>query len=203
MAIARITVLISGRGSNLGALLATHAGGTLVGAITHVISNRPTAPGLALARDAGVATSVVDHTAFASREEFDRALAAEIDRTEPDLVVLAGFMRVLGAPFVRRYSGRMINIHPSLLPAYAGLHTHRRALADHAREHGCTVHFVTPDVDGGPIILQGRVGVEPGDDEERLAARVLSVEHKVLAQAVNLFCEGRLSIVDGRVQHAA
>lgn len=202
MAIERITVLISGRGSNLGALLAAQAGGTLAGAITHVISNRPAAPGLALARAAGVATSVVDHTAFASREAFERALAMEIDRSEPGLIVLAGFMRVLGAPFVSRYSGRMINIHPSLLPAYAGLHTHRRVLADGAREHGCTVHFVTADVDGGPIILQGRVDVGAGDDEAGLAARVLAVEHRVLAEAVNLFCEGRLAIAGGRVERA-
>ncbi|MEP7063920.1 MAG: phosphoribosylglycinamide formyltransferase [Betaproteobacteria bacterium] len=198
-AIARITVVISGRGSNLGALLDAQRRGKLAGAVTHVISNRPDARGLALARDAGVASGVVDHTAFAGRDAFDRALAEEIDRGEPRLVVLAGFMRVLGVEFVNRYRGRMINIHPSLLPAYAGLHTHRRALADRVREHGCSVHFVTPDVDGGPVILQGKVDVLADDDEGRLAARVLDVEHRILPQAVDLFCQGRLAIVAGRV----
>jgi phosphoribosylglycinamide formyltransferase 1 len=164
-----------------------------------VISNRPDAGGLALAREAGVATGVVDHKVFAGRDAFDRALAAEIDRGEPRLVVLAGFMRVLGAEFVNRYRGRMINVHPSLLPAYAGLHTHRRALADRVREHGCSVHFVTPDVDGGPVILQGKVDVRVDDDEARLAARVLDVEHRILPRAVDLFCRGRLAIVAGRV----
>ncbi|MEO8848006.1 MAG: phosphoribosylglycinamide formyltransferase [Casimicrobiaceae bacterium] len=202
-AIARITVVISGRGSNLGALLDCESRGELAGAITHVISNRPDAGGLALAREHGVATSVVDHKAFASRETFDKALAAEIDRGEPDLVVLAGFMRVLGADFVRHYTGRMINIHPSLLPAYAGLHTHRRALADRVARHGCSVHFVTPDVDGGPLILQGAVDVHASDDETTLAARVLAVEHRILPQAVNLVCDERLRIVDGRVETLA
>ena len=200
MAIPRISVLISGRGSNLGALLAAQRAGELAGAITHVISNRADAEGLALARDQGVATSIVDHAAFASRDAFDRALQAEVDRGEPDLVVLAGFMRVLGADFVRHYTGRMINIHPSLLPAYAGLHTHRRALADGARQHGCTVHFVTRDVDGGPLIVQETVAVLAGDDEARLAARVLAAEHRILPQAVNLFCRHRLRIVDRRVE---
>ena len=167
-----------------------------------MISNRADAGGLALAATRGVATAVVDHAAFATREAFDAALAAEIDRHAPDLVVLAGFMRVLGAPFVARYAGRMINIHPSLLPAYAGLHTHRRALADGVAEHGCTVHFVTPDVDGGPVILQARVPVVAGDDEARLADRVLAAEHRILPQAVNLFCERRLRIEGGRVQIA-
>ena len=202
-AIARISVVISGRGSNLQALLDAERRGELAGSVTHVVSNRPGAGGLALARERGVATSVVDHTAFASRDAFDSALAAEIDRGEPDLVVLAGFMRVLGAGFVLHYSGRMINIHPSLLPAYAGLHTHRRALADRVREHGCSVHFVTPDVDGGPLILQGRVEVRDDDDEAALAARVLAVEHRILPQAVNLYCEGRLRLSSGRVETLA
>jgi phosphoribosylglycinamide formyltransferase-1 len=200
MAIDRICVLISGRGSNLGALLDAQHRGELAGTITSVISNRADARGLELARGRGVATSIVDHRAFASRDAFDRALAAEIDRGEPDLVVLAGFLRVLGADFVRHYAGRMINIHPSLLPAYAGLHTHRRALADGASEHGCSVHFVTPEVDGGPVILQGKVDVLPDDDEAHLAARVLEVEHRILPQAVNLYCLRRLRLVDGRVQ---
>ncbi|HEV8500909.1 MAG TPA: phosphoribosylglycinamide formyltransferase [Casimicrobiaceae bacterium] len=200
MALARIVVLISGRGSNLEALLETEARGELAGTIIAVISNRASAHGLTLANERGVATAHVDHKAFASREAFDAALAAELDRHAPDLVVLAGFMRVLGAAFVQRYAGRMINIHPSLLPAYAGLHTHRRALADEVATHGCTVHFVTPDVDGGPVIVQGHVPVLADDDEARLAARVLEAEHRILPRAVNLFCEGRLRIADGRVQ---
>ncbi|HEY7903949.1 MAG TPA: phosphoribosylglycinamide formyltransferase [Casimicrobiaceae bacterium] len=200
MALARIVVLISGRGSNLGALLDAEARGALAGTIIAVISNRADAGGLALAAARGVATALVDHKAFDSRDGFDAALAAELDRHAPDLIVLAGFMRVLGAAFVQRYAGRMINIHPSLLPAYAGLGTHRRALADKAAMHGCTVHFVTPDVDGGPVILQGRVPVLADDDEARLAARVLEEEHRILPRAVNLFCEGRLRIDDGRVQ---
>jgi phosphoribosylglycinamide formyltransferase-1 len=202
MAIARIVVLISGRGSNFAALADAESQGALAGTIVAVISNRADARGLALAADRGVATGVVDHAAFATRDAFDAALAAEIDRHAPDLVVLAGFMRVLGAPFVSRYAGRMINIHPSLLPAYAGLHTHRRALADGVAEHGCTVHVVTPDVDGGPVILQARVPVVAGDDEARLADRVLAAEHRILPQAVNLFCERRLRIEGGRVQIA-
>jgi phosphoribosylglycinamide formyltransferase-1 len=202
VAIARIVVLISGRGSNLAALADAEARGELAGAIVAVISNRADARGLAFAADRGFATAVVDHAAFATRDAFDAALAIEIDRHAPDLVVLAGFMRVLGAPFVERYAGRMINVHPSLLPAYAGLHTHRRALADGVAEHGCTVHFVTPDVDGGPVIVQARVPVEAGDDEARLADRVLTQEHRILPQAVNLFCEGRLRVEGGRVQIA-
>jgi phosphoribosylglycinamide formyltransferase 1 len=192
MAIARIVVLISGRGSNMAALVDAEARGELAGAIVAVISNRPGAAGLASARARGIATAVVDHRVFATRDAFEDALAAEVDRHSPDLVVLAGFMRVLGSTFVERYSGRMINIHPSLLPAYPGLDTHRRALADRAREHGCTVHFVVPEVDGGPIILQGKVEVLPDDDAERLAARVLEVEHRILPQAVDLVVSGRL-----------
>jgi phosphoribosylglycinamide formyltransferase 1 len=203
VALARIVVVISGRGSNLEALLDAEARGELAGTIVAVISNRPGVRGLALAGARGVATALVDHKALATRDAFDAALAAEIDRQAPDLVVLAGFMRVLGAAFVQRYAGRMINIHPSLLPAYAGLDTHRRALADKAALHGCTVHFVTPDVDGGPVIVQGRVPVLEGDDEARLAARVLEEEHRILPRAVNLFCEGRLRIADGRVQIGA
>ncbi len=185
MAIPRITVLVSGRGSNMAALVDAERRGALAGSVTAVIANRPDAQALAIAARLGIATAVVDHKAFATREAFDAALAAGIDRGEPDLVVLAGFMRVLTAPFVERYRGRMINIHPSLLPRYPGLHTHRRALADGAREHGCTVHHVTPEVDVGEVVLQGRVDVLDGDDEEGLAARVLEVEHRVLPEAVN------------------
>lgn len=200
MSLARITVLVSGRGSNLGALLAAERAGAFPGSVTHVISNRPGAGGLDVAREHGVATSVVDHRAFPTREAFDAALVAEIDRTEPDLVVLAGFMRVLGREAVERYAGRLINIHPSLLPAYPGLHTHRRALADGAAMHGCTVHFVTPEVDVGPIIAQSALAVRRDDDEASLAARVLALEHRLLPAAVGWFCEGRLVIEGGRVR---
>ena len=196
MALARITVLISGRGSNLAALIDAASAGRIDGAITQVISNRPDAAGLAHAHRFGIATKVVDHRAFASRDAFDAALAETIDQGEPDLVVLAGFMRILGAPFVQRYAGRMLNIHPSLLPAYPGTNTHQRALADHASRHGCTVHFVTPDVDGGPIVAQADVPVLPGDDAATLAARVLAQEHRLLPAVVAAFCSGRI-VVEG------
>lgn len=200
MALSRITVLISGRGSNLGALIAHARAGHIAGAITQVISNRPDAAGLALGRDAGIATTALDHLGHGTREAFDAALAKAVDDSEPDLVVLAGFMRVLCADFVRHYAGRIINVHPSLLPLYRGLHTHRRALADGVRIHGCTVHYVTPDVDVGPIIAQGAVPVMPDDDESTLAARVLAVEHRLLPAAVAWHCAGRLVIEDGRVR---
>ena len=193
----RICVLISGRGSNLEALLAAMAAGTLGGAIVAVVSNRADARGLAVAAAHGVPAQVLDHRGFPSRDAFDAALADAVAAYAPDLVVLAGFMRVLGAAFVRRFDGRLINIHPSLLPAYPGLHTHRRALADGARIHGCTVHFVTPDVDVGPIAAQAAVPVLPGDDEDALAARVLAAEHALLPAVVRWYCEGRLA-VDGR-----
>lgn len=197
----RIAVLVSGRGSNLGALLAAQAQNALGGGrIVRVISNRPGAGGLAIAAGHGVATSVVDHKAFASREAFDAALAAALDEAAPDLVVLAGFMRVLGAAFIARYEGRMINIHPSLLPAYPGLHTHRRALEDGVRLHGCTVHFVTPDVDVGPIVAQAAIAVRHDDDEDSLAARVLVAEHALLPRVVGWYCSGRLAVTGNRVQ---
>jgi phosphoribosylglycinamide formyltransferase-1 len=188
----RITVLVSGRGSNLASLLEAQDRGTLAGDITHVISNRPLAPALAVARAHGIPATAIDHRLFAERSEFDAALAAAIDADAPDLIVMAGFMRVMSAPFVRRYAGRMINIHPSLLPTYPGLHTHRRALADGVREHGCTVHFVSTDVDAGAIIAQQAVAVEAGDDEHRLATRVLAAEHELLPLAVNRYCRGEL-----------
>ena len=200
MALSRITVLISGRGSNLAALTEVARRGEIDGAVTQVVSNRPDAAGLAFARDRGIATATVDHRAFASREAFDAALADAVDAGEPDIVVLAGFMRVLSADFVRGYAGRMINIHPSLLPLYPGLHTHHRALADGVRVHGCTVHYVSPDVDRGPIIAQGVVPVQDGDDEATLAARVLAVEHRLLPAAVGWHCAGRLVIEGGRVR---
>jgi phosphoribosylglycinamide formyltransferase-1 len=200
MALKRITVLLSGRGSNLAAILAAARDPTFPGAVAHVVSNRPGAPGPAIARSHGVATTVVDHAAFASREAFDAALGAVVDASEPDLVVLAGFMRVLTPGFVARYEGRMLNVHPSLLPAYPGLHTHRRALADGVRVHGCTVHFVTPSVDIGPIVAQAAVPVLDDDDEATLASRVLVEEHRLLPAAVGWFCAGRIALHAGRVR---
>jgi phosphoribosylglycinamide formyltransferase-1 len=199
VAIPRITVLASGRGSNLSALLAAERDGRLGGTIAAVISNRAAIPALDLAAAQGVPGLVVDHESYAAREDFDTALAAAIEATEPDLVVLAGFMRILGPELVARFEGRMLNIHPSLLPSYPGLHTHRRALADGVRLHGCTVHFVTAALDHGPIVAQGAVPVLPGDDESALAARVLAVEHRLLPAAVAAFCAGRLVIAGSRV----
>ena len=200
VSLARIAVLVSGRGSNLGALLAAERAGAFPGSVTQVVSNRPGAGGLAIADDHGIATAVVDHRSYPDRERFDDALAAAIGPGEPDLVVLAGFMRVLGRRFVDRYAGRLVNIHPSLLPSYPGLHTHRRALADGAKLHGCTVHFVTADVDVGPIIGQAALGVRDDDDEDSLAARVLALEHRLLPACVRWFCEGRLVVENGRVR---
>jgi phosphoribosylglycinamide formyltransferase 1 len=197
MAIPRITVLISGRGSNLAALLSAERRGELGGTVSAVISNRPDAAGLGVAGEYGVATACIDHRGFADRASFDAALADAIDASEPDVIVLAGFMRVLGPAFVQRFEGRMLNIHPALLPAYPGLDTHRRALADGVRVHGCTVHFVTDDVDHGPIVAQGAVAVRDDDDPASLAARVLEVEHRLLPMAVRACCEGRL-VIDGR-----
>ncbi len=196
----RITVLLSGRGTNLAALLAARDKGALGGEINRVIANVPDAPGLALARAHGVEAIALDHRDFPTRDAFDAELALVIDAAHPDVVVMAGFMRVLGEPFVRRYFGRLINVHPSLLPLYPGLHTHRRALADGARVHGCTVHFVTAEVDGGPIIAQAAVPVLDNDDEASLAARVLAQEHMLLPAAVRWFCEDRLVIVGRRVR---
>ena len=199
MSIRRITVLASGRGSNLAALLDAERNGQLGGTIATVISNRIEAPALAIAAARGVARIVVDDRVFADRGAFDAALASSIEASEPDLVVLAGFMRILGTALVALYDGRMLNIHPSLLPSYPGLDTHRRALADGVRIHGCTVHFVTTALDHGPIVAQGAIAVQANDDEVALAARVLAVEHRLLPAAVRAFCEGRLVIAGHRV----
>ena len=184
----------------MASLLRAVADGSLPVRVAAVISNRPGAPGLATAAAAGVATRVLDHQGFASREAYDTALAAEIDALAPDIVVLAGFMRILSAAFVQHYAGRLINIHPSLLPSFTGLHTHQRALAAGVRVHGCTVHFVTPELDAGPIIVQAAVPVLDGDDEDRLAARVLAQEHRIYPLAVRWLAEGRLRLCDGRVR---
>lgn len=199
MALMRITVLISGRGSNLAALIDASHAPDFKGAVTHVVSNRNEAAGLVLARQHAVATSVIDSARYPSREAFDAALFDAVEASAPDLVVLAGFMRILTEAFVLRYSGKLLNIHPSLLPAYPGLHTHRRALADGATTHGCSVHFVTPAVDGGPIVARAAVPVLPGDDEATLAARVLAQEHGLLPAAVSAFCAGGLALRNGRV----
>ena len=192
-----IVILISGRGSNMEAMLAAK----LPCRIAAVISNKADARGLETARAHGIPTAVVAHAEHASRELFDAALAAEIDRHRPDLVVLAGFMRILGEAFVRRYAGRLMNIHPSLLPAFPGLDTHRRALAAGCRVHGCTVHFVTPALDNGPVVIQAAVPVHADDSEAALAARVLAQEHIAYPQAVRWFVEGKLSLgADGRVR---
>ena len=195
----RLAIIISGRGSNMAAILDAVASASIAGRVVGVISNRPEAPGLATAAKHGVPTTVVDHRLFGDRAAFERALVASIDALAPDLVILAGFMRVLSVSFVARYAGRLINIHPSLLPAYPGLDTHRRALADGVKIHGCTVHFVTAEVDHGPIIAQGAVPVHRGDSEASLAARVLETEHRILVAAVRWFCEDRLVGGEGTV----
>lgn len=194
-----LVILVSGRGSNMEALL--HA--QLPGRIAAVISNRPDAVGLKTAAELGIPTAALDHKAFPDRTAFDTALKNEIERHAPDLVVLAGFMRVLGEEFVRHFEGRLINIHPSLLPSFPGLHTHRRALEAGVKLHGCTVHFVTPALDHGPIIIQAGVPVLAGDDETRLANRVLEQEHRIYPQAVRWFLQGRLAVTpEGSVRLA-
>ncbi|HVB49357.1 MAG TPA: phosphoribosylglycinamide formyltransferase [Burkholderiales bacterium] len=189
-----IVVLISGRGSNMQAILEA---GLPVAA---VISNRPDAGGLALAAQRGVATRVIAHRDYESREAFEAALAAEIDRHAPRLVALAGFMRVLSAEFVARYAGRLVNIHPSLLPAFQGLDTHERAFAGGVKLHGCTVHFVTTELDRGPIIIQAALMVRPQDSADTLAARVLALEHLVYPRAIRWFLDGSLVVENGVVR---
>ncbi len=191
-----IVILISGRGSNMEAIV--HA--QLPARIAAVISNRPDAAGLKFATQSGIPTAVVDDREFPARDAFDAALAKAIDGHAPDLVALAGFMRVLTQGFVKRYEGRLINIHPSLLPAFSGLHTHRRAIEEGVKMHGCTVHFVTPEVDRGPVIIRAEVAVRPGDTEESLAARVLSQEHRIYPIAVRWFLEDRLVVENGTVR---
>ncbi len=199
----KIVILISGRGSNMEAMIAARDAGRLPVDIVAVISNRPAAAGLETAARAGIATHYVDHRGFAGRDAFDAALAECIDGFSHDLVVLAGFMRILTEGFVRHYEGRLMNIHPSLLPAFPGLHTHRRALEEGVRIHGCTVHFVTPTLDHGPVIVQAAVPVLDGDTEDSLAARILGQEHRIYPQAVRWFAEDRLRLENGRVRLAA
>ena len=198
----RIVILISGRGSNMEAIVQRCAEQQWPAAVAAVIANRPDAKGLDFARARGIATAVVDHRSHTTREAFDAALAQAVDAFEPDLLVLAGFMRILGAAFVQRYEGRLLNIHPSLLPAFPGLHTHRRALEAGCRVVGATVHFVTAELDHGPIVMQSAVPVLPGDDEAALAARVLATEHVIYPLSVRWFVQGKLRIEHGRVQQA-
>jgi phosphoribosylglycinamide formyltransferase-1 len=184
----RVVVLLSGRGSNFRAI--AEAG--LPVEIVAVISNRPQAAGLAWARERGLPAVALDHTEFAEREAFDTKLADEIERHQPDLVVLAGYMRILSPAFIARFEGRLLNIHPSLLPAFPGLKTHERALAEGVKIHGCTVHFVTAQLDHGPIVIQAAVPVRADDTPDTLAARVLAQEHRIYPLAVRWFAEGRL-----------
>ncbi|MDJ0654797.1 MAG: phosphoribosylglycinamide formyltransferase [Xanthomonadales bacterium] len=192
----RLVVVISGRGSNLDSLIRyQRQGGYQIAA---VISNRPQAAGLEIARQAGLDTAVLDHQSFENREQFDRELAALIDRRQPDLVVLAGFMRILGAEFVSRFEGRLINIHPSLLPQFPGIKTHERALQAGVQWHGASVHFVNAEVDGGPVIGQVRMRLRPDDDAASVADRLLPLEHRLLPRVVALMAEGRVSYAENK-----
>jgi phosphoribosylglycinamide formyltransferase-1 len=197
----RIVVLASGRGSNLQALLDTATAEGWAARVVAVISDRPGAGALAIAGAHGALALPVDRSAHASRAAFDAALAAAVDAQAPDLVVLAGFMHILDAGFVQRHAGRMLNVHPSLLPAFPGLHTHRRALAAGCKLAGATVHFVTPELDAGPIVIQAAVPVLADDTEATLAARVLAKEHVIYPRAVRWFVDGELRIEQGLVRH--
>jgi phosphoribosylglycinamide formyltransferase-1 len=194
-----IVILISGRGSNMQAILERAARGELAVDIRAVISNKADASGLDRARAAGIHTDVLDHQKFSAREQYDSALQNLIDRYQPALVVLAGYMRILTPAFVRHYQGRLINIHPSLLPAFRGLDTHQRALDAGVTEHGASVHFVTEELDGGPVIVQSRVPVRPDDTADSLATRVLQAEHALYPTAIDWFAAGRLRFHAGAV----
>ncbi|WP_434660880.1 phosphoribosylglycinamide formyltransferase [Paraburkholderia sp. A3BS-1L] len=194
-----LVILISGRGSNMEAIVRACENEAWPARIAAVVANRPDAAGLAFAASHGIATAVVDHRQYPDRASFDTALAQVIDSHAPDLVVLAGFMRVLTEGFVQRYSGRMLNIHPSLLPSFPGLKTHEKAIDAGCRVHGATVHFVTPTLDHGPIVMQSAVPVRTGDDAAALAARVLKTEHVIYPRAVRWFVEGRLALDGERV----
>ena len=197
----RIVILLSGRGSNMQAIVEACAAEGWPAEVAAVVSNKADAAGLAWAAQRGIATAVVDHRGHPDRESYDAELARVIDGFAPDLLVLAGFMRILSAGFVRHYEGRLLNVHPSLLPAFPGLHTHRRALEQGCKLAGATVHFVTAELDHGPIVAQAAVPVLPGDDEASLSARVLEREHVIYPLAVRWFVEDRLVLADGRVSH--
>lgn len=194
-----IVVLISGRGSNLQSIIDSARDGTLPVDIRAVFSNEPDALGLERARNAGIDSRVLNHRDFETREQFDAALISAIDAFDPGLVVLAGFMRILTPAFVDHFRGRLVNIHPSLLPDFPGLNTHQRALDAGVEEHGVSVHFVTPALDGGPVIAQAKVPVLPGDDADTLAARVLTQEHRLYPEVIKWFAEGRLALAGDQV----
>jgi len=194
-----LVVLISGSGSNLQAIIDQVKSGRLPAEIRAVVSNRPGVRGLERAQRAGIETRVLDHKSFPDRESYDLALAELLTEFQPELVVLAGFMRILSEQFIQRFCGRMLNIHPSLLPKYRGLHTHQRVLDAGDSEHGASVHYVTEELDGGPLVLQARVAIEPEDDAERLAAKVLTREHVIFPMVIRWVAEGRLTLADGRV----
>lgn len=198
-ALPALVVLISGNGSNLQAIIDAIKAKRLSARIAAVISNRSNVYGLQRAEAAGIPAETIDHTGFDSREAFDQALQQRIDSFQPDLVVLAGFMRILTPDFVRHYAGRMLNIHPSLLPLYKGINTHRRVLEDGSNEHGVSVHFVTPELDGGPVIMQAKVPVLPSDTETSLAERVHVQEHIIYPRVVKWFVEGRLKLEGNQV----
>lgn len=196
----RLVILVSGGGSNLQSLIDGCEGSEINATISAVISNNPGAGGLERAAKAGIPNVAIDHKAFDSREAFDQALSELIDSFSPDLVILAGFMRILTAQFVDHYLGRMMNIHPSLLPAYPGLHTHKRAIEAGDKKAGATVHFVTPELDGGPSIIQAQVDIDASDNEDSLATKVLGFEHKIYPEAVKWFCANRLVMENNQVK---
>jgi phosphoribosylglycinamide formyltransferase 1 len=198
-----IVILISGRGSNMEAIVHTARREGWQARVAAVISNRPDAAGLAFAAAQGIATAVVDHKAFSSRESFDAALTEAIDAHRPDAVVLAGFMRILTPGFTTHYAGRLLNIHPSLLPAFPGLHTHEKALEAGCQLAGATVHLVTAELDHGPILAQAMVPILPGDNPQQLAARVLALEHQMYPRALRWFLDGELTVQGHRVSHNA
>ncbi|HWW21773.1 MAG TPA: phosphoribosylglycinamide formyltransferase [Steroidobacteraceae bacterium] len=194
-----MAVLISGGGSNMAAIARACTQGLIAARIVQVIADRASAGGIELARGLGLTATLLDSGSYPTREAHELAIAQLIEHSGAGLIALAGYMRVLGASFVRRYTGRVLNIHPSLLPKYKGLHTHRRALQAHEREHGASVHFVTAELDGGPLICQARVPVLPDDSEQTLAARVLTHEHRIYPKAVGLIADGRIALSDDRV----
>ncbi|GGA82127.1 phosphoribosylglycinamide formyltransferase [Neiella marina] len=197
---ARIVVLISGNGSNLQTIIDHTANGQIDGQVVGVISNRSDAYGLERAASASIPTKVLEHALFANRQDYDESLAGLVDTFEPDVIVLAGFMRILTPQFVRRFQGKMINIHPSLLPKYTGLNTHRRAIEAGDKEHGCSVHFVTEELDGGPVILQAKVPIFEDDDEQSVQQRVLEQEHRIFPLTVQWVATGRAKLINGIAQ---
>jgi phosphoribosylglycinamide formyltransferase 1 len=196
----RVAILISGRGSNMASLMEAARAPDFPAEIALVLSNRPDAAGLERAKEAGIATCVIDHKAHPTREDFEQAMDAALAEHDIAFICLAGFMRVLTDGFVERWAGRMVNVHPSLLPLFRGTQTHRRALEEGVLVHGCTVHFVVPELDAGPIIAQAAVPVVPGDTEESLAARVIVQEHKLYPQALRMICDGTARLENGRVE---